>query len=193
MGGGPVMEGYLMPTGMSQGYVPMSPSMGQGPVMPPATMPITSVAGPGAAVQQQLTNFDGVQGTLGLTYQLPSKRVNSKTHPRAGLLQITVNDETFQRLSAGEEIKVTVEDEAGHFDELEGFFGEDEKWHFESEPLYPGIPHVYDVTFEIVRTHKKTEYKGDKTIQIEVEKKVRDLGLRRVRLIPGRTVYLNFP
>ncbi len=124
---------------------------------------------------------------------MPSKRVNSTKHPRIGLLQITVSEETFQRLPAGEEIKITVEDEAGHFDELEGFFGEDEKWHFESEPLYPGIPNIYDVMFEIVRTDKKRERKGDRVIEIEVEKKVRDLGLRRVRLIPGRTVYLNFP
>lgn len=158
-----------------------------------AGMPMSSGAEFNAARQHQLVSDDGVQGTLGRTYQLPSKRVNSTKHPRVGLLEITVSDDTFQNLAADEEIKVMVEDEAGHFDELEGFFGEDEKWHFESEPLYTGIPHIYDVKFEIVRTAKKRERKGDKTIEIEVEKKVRDLGLRRLRLIPGRTVYLSFP
>ena len=156
-------------------------------------MPTNAVADAGVPGQQQLTTYDGVKGTLGLTYQLPSKRVNSTKHPRTGLLQITVSDETFRSLPAGEEIKITVEDEAGHFDELEGFFGDDDKWHFQSEPLYPGIPNIYDVTFESVRTDKKREKKGDRIIEIEVEKKMRDLGLRRVRLIPGRRVYLNFP
>ena len=145
------------------------------------------------AGQNQLVSDDGVLGTLGRTYQLPSKRVNSTKHPRDGLLEISVSDDTFRRLADGEEIKIIVEDEAGHFDELDGYFGEDDKWHFESKSLYPGIPHIYDVKFEIVRTDKKRERKGDKTIEIEVEKKVRDLGLRRLRLIPGRTVYLNFP
>ena len=204
MGGGPVTDGYLMPAGMSQGYGPMAPSMGQGympmapgmgqgPVLPPAPMPTNPVSDVSATRQHQLTNYDGVQGTLGLTYQLPSKRVNATKHPRDGLLQITVSDETFQSLPPGEEIKITVEDEAGHFDELEGYFGDDNKWHFKSEALYPGIPNIYDVTFESVRTDKKREKKGDKVIEIEFEKKMRDLGLRRVRLIPGRTVYLNFP
>ena len=139
------------------------------------------------------TNYDGVQGSLGRTYHQPSKRVNSTKHPREGLLEITVSDDTFHRLVTNEEVKITVEDEAGHYDEVEGFFGEDDKWHFESEPLLPGIPHIYDVKFEVVRTDKKRERKGDRIIEIEVEKKVRDLGLRRLRLIPGRTVYLSFP
>lgn len=193
MGGGPVVDGYLMPTGMYQGYAPMAPAMGQGPMLPSTEIPMNAATGANVGGPHQLTNYDGVQGTLGLTYQLPSKRVNSTKHPRDGLLEITVSDDTFRRLGAGEEIKITVEDEAGHFDELEGYFGEDDKWHFESEPLYPGIPHIYDVKFEIVRTDKKRERKGDKLIEWEVEKKVRDLGLRRLRLIPGRTVYLNFP
>lgn len=177
----------------------MTPAMGQGPLIQSTAMPMNtglpmnSAVEANAAGQHHLVSDDGVQGTLGRTYQLPSKRVNSTKHPREGLLEITVSDDTFSRLAVGEEIKVIVEDEAGHFDEVEGYFGEDDKWHFETEPLYTGIPHIYDVKFEIVRTDKKKERKGDKTIEIEVEKKVRDLGLRRLRLIPGRTVYLNFP
>lgn len=193
MGAGPIIDGYVVPTGAYQGYVPMTPVMGQGPLMPPAGMSMEQFSGAQMTDQNHLENFDGVQGTLGQTYQLPSKRVNSTQHPRVGLLVITVSDGTFRKLAAGEEIKISVEDEAGHFDELEGYFGEDDKWHFESEPLYPGIPHIYDVKLETVRTEKKREYKGDKLIEWEVEKKVRDIGLRRLRLIPGRTVYLNYP
>lgn len=199
MGGVPVVDGYLMPIGIYQGYVPMVPEMGRGPLRQFTGTPMNTGVPPNSTVeanaarQHQLVNDNGVQGTLGKTSPLPSKRVNSTKHPREGLLEITVSDDTFSRLAVGEEIKVIVEDEAGHFDEVEGYFGEDDKWHFETEPLYTGIPHIYDVKFEIVLTDKKRERKGDKTIEIEVEKKVRDLGLRRLRLIPGRTVYLNFP
>jgi hypothetical protein len=209
MGAGPMVDGYtlptgyMMPTGMPQGpayqgYVPMAPMMGQGSLMPPAGMPAagaamstaTNVNVPG---QHRLTTYDGVPGTLGLTYQLPSKRANWDKHPRVGLLEITVSDDTFRSLGDGEEIKITVEDEAGHFEELDGYFGDDDKWHFESETLYPGIPHIYDVKLEVVRMVKKKERKGDKLIEWEVGKAVRDLGLRRLRLIPGRTVYLSYP
>ena len=193
MGAGPVHDGYLVPTGMSQGYLPMAPQMGQGPLLSLAGTSMPSMGDGFASGQLASVTDDGVQGTLGRTYQLPSKRVNSTTHPRVGLLEITVSDGTFRSLAAGEEVKVTVEDEAGHFDELEGFFGEDDVWHFESEPLYPGIPHIYDVKFEVVRADKKTVRKGDKLIEWEVEKRVRGLGLRRLRLIPGRTVYVSFP
>lgn len=209
MGGGPMLDGYMMPTGYAmptgmpqgypyQGYVPMAPTMGQGPLTVPAGVPAAGTvpntqANVNTVGQQRLTNYDGVPGTLGLTYQLPSKRVNWDKHPRAGLLEITVSDDTFRSLGDAEEIKITVEDEAGHFEELEGYFGDDDKWHFESEPLYPGIPHIYDVKLEVVRMQKKRERKGDKMIEWEVERHVRDLGLRRLRLIPGRTVYLSYP
>ena len=77
--------------------------------------------------------------------------------------------------------------------QVEGYFGDDDKWHFESKPLMPGIPQIYDATFEVVKTEMKRERKYDKIVEWEVEKNVRDLGVRRVRLIPGRTVYLTFP
>jgi hypothetical protein len=183
----------MLGTGMNQGYVPMAPMMGQGPLLSAAGVPTSTLLNGGDAGQRPMNNVDGVQGTLGLTYQLPSKNVNSTKHPRVGLLEISVHDDAFRSLNGTEEIKITVEDEAGHFDELEGYFGSDDKWHFESEPLYSGVPHIYDVKFEIVRTDKKRERKGDKTIEMEVEQKVRDIGLRRVRLIPGRTVQLSYP
>lgn len=201
-GSGPLADGYMVPTGAYQGYAPM---MGQGMTQPMAQMPLAQMplaqtpmntaAGTNITGQQALGNVqvEGVTGSLGMTYHLPSRRVNSDKHPRVGLLEISVGDDLFNSLKAGEEIKVSVEDEAGHFDELEGYFGDDDKWHFESEPLNTGIPHIYDVKFEVVRMDKKRERKGDKFIETEVEKKVRDIGLRRLRLIPARTVYLNYP
>lgn len=159
----------------------------------PSADPMASATSGSARTTDQLTTSDGVSGTVGLTYQRPSKRLNWDKHPRIGLIEITVSDSSFRSLSAGEEIKVTVEDEAGHFDELEGYFGDDDKWHFESQPLYPTIPHIYDAKFEVVKTEMKRERKYDKVVEWEVEKKVRDLGVRRMRLIPGRTIYLSFP
>jgi hypothetical protein len=155
------------------------------------TVPVAAC--PGDVPMTPLMSRDGVPGTLGLTYQQRTKRVNSDIHPRVGLLEITVSDATFRHMPSRHDIKVTVADEAGHFEELEGYFGEDDKWHFESKPLYPGIPHIYDVKFEEMKLQIKRERKYDKIVESEVEKKIRDLGVRRVRLIPGRIVFLNYP
>ena len=154
--------------------------------------PMTNASGDGVA-STLLTSSDGVPGTLGLTYQQRTKLVNSDIHPRVGVLEITVSDATLRQMPSGHEIKVTVADEAGHFEELDGYFGEDDKWHFESKPLYPGIPHIYDVKFEEIKIEIKRERKYDKIVESEVEKKICDLGVRRLRLIPGRIVFLNYP
>ena len=174
----PMDDGFMVPNGAYQGYVPMA---GQG------------INNGNGQPTDQLTNFDGVPGTLGLTYRRPTKRVPFDKHPRIGLIEIAVSKSTFRSLEPGEEIKITVEDEAGHFEELEGYFGDDDKWHFESKPLYPGIPHIYDANFEVVKTEMKRERKNEKFVEWEVEAKVRDLGIRRMRLIPGRTVFMQFP
>jgi hypothetical protein len=171
---------------------------GQGMIVePPMSMPqMNGMAGAnGAPPTDQLvgSESDGVPGTLGLTYQRRTKRTPADRHPRIGMVEITVSNATFRGLAAGEEIKITVEDEAGNFEELEGYFGDDDKWHFETKPLYPGIPQIFDATFEVVKTEIKSERKGDRTIGREIEKKVRDLGVRRFRMIPGRTVFLEYP
>ena len=189
----PMADAYVIPTAAYQGYVPMG---GQGMVMePPMPRPQMSgmIGSKSAPATNQLINSEGVPGTLGLTYQRPTKRTPADKHPRIGLIEITVSDSTFRSLAAGEEIKITVEDEEGNFEELEGYFGDDDKWHFDSKPLYPGIPQIYDAKFEVVRTEMKRERKGDRVVEWEVEKKVRDLGFRRLRLIPGRTVFLEYP
>ena len=194
----PMADAYMVPTAAYQGYVPMG---GQGMVMEPSMqqmpamqMPAPQLTGANPAQStDQLVSSDGVPGTLGMTYQRQTKRNPADIHPRIGRIEINVSDETFRSLAAGEEIKITVEDEAGYFEELEGYFGDDDKWHFESKPLYPGIPQIYDAKFEVVKTEMKKERKGDRIVEWEVEKKVRDLGFRRMRLIPGRTVFMEYP
>lgn len=204
----PMADAYMVPTAAYQGYVPM----GQGMVMEPSMqmasmqMPATQMQGlptqaapqftganPAQGTDQLISSDSSVPGTLGMTYQRPTKRNPADIHPRIGRIEINVSDETFRSLAAGEEIKITVEDEAGYFEELEGYFGDDDKWHFESKPLYPGIPQIYDAKFEVVKTEMKKERKGDRIVEWEVEKKVRELGYRRMRLIPGRTVFMEYP
>ena len=188
----PMQDACMMvPAGEHQGYVPMA---GQGMLMPPqnGSSVMGMINGNGQSTDQ-LADFDGVPGTLGLTYQRPTKRIPADKHSRIGLIEICVSQSTFRSLEPGEEIKITVEDKAAHFKELEGYFGDDDKWHFESKPLYPGIPHIYDANFEVVKTEMKRERKNEKFVEWEVEAKVRDLGIRRMRLIPGRTVFMQFP
>ena len=169
--------------------------MGPGMSMPPGGMPdgMPTAMPNGGAASNVMVSSDGVPGTLGLTYQVPSRRIPAEQHPRIAQLVISVNEGTFDALADGEEVKITVADNAGHFDELEGYFGLDDKWHFESKPLYMTIPNIYDAAFEVVRMEKRKERKGDKIIEWEVEKKVRELGVRRFRLIPGRVVKVSFP
>lgn len=177
--------------GSDMGGMPMEPGM----LIPPAGMPggMPTALLNGGAASNVMVSTDGVPGTLGLTYQVPSRRIPADKHPRIGQVVISVDQGTFDSLAEGEEVKVTVADNAGHFVELEGYFGTDDKWHFDSKPLYMTIPNIYDASFEVVRMEKRKERKGDKVIEWEVEKQVRELGVRRFRMIPGREVKLSFP
>ena len=134
-------------------------------------------------------------GTLGQTYMRPSHPIPWDKHPRIGMLDITIADETQEFLAKqypGTELKITVSDIQRFFEPLEGYLGTDGIWHFESEPLYPGIPHIHDAKFEVVRKTKKQEVKYGRRIEYEVETKIDDLGFRRFRLIPGRIVNFTF-
>lgn len=58
---------------------------------------------------------------------------------------------------------------------LEGHFGDDSKWHFESKkPLLPGTPQIYDVDARVVKPDGQHSY-----------------GHWKVRIIPGRIVELD--
>ena len=62
----------------------------------------------------------------------------------------------------------------------------------ETEPLIPGVSHVYNVRFEVVRVDKVTEVQYGRTFHKEVETAVKHLGYRVVRFIPGRVVELRY-
>jgi len=111
------------------------------------------------------------------------------------MLDVKILDETRDRLAKEypqAELKVTVSDIRNFFEPLDGYLGKDGLWHFESDPLYPGIPHIYDVKFEMIRKVHKVEIKYGHRVEYDEEHKVDDLGFRRIRLIPGRIVELSF-
>lgn len=122
------------------------------PVIPYAPVAIEHFHGPG------LPDIAPPPGTLGRTYHRPTREIPEEKHPRVAMLEVAAPLDT----------RVTV-------DGMEGFFGTDNRWHFETKPLIPGLPNIYTVvaaspapTGEPVKSAKK------------------------VRLIPGRIVELDF-
>lgn len=78
-------------------------------------------------------------GTLGRTYQTRSWPVPVDKHPRVGMIDVRVNGAT----------DVIVQDINPYRteDKLDGFRDAKDPnlWHFTSEPLYPGLPHIYRI------------------------------------------------
>ncbi|HID20848.1 MAG TPA: hypothetical protein EYP14_00395 [Planctomycetaceae bacterium] len=161
------------------------------PAVPPAVAPVPVLAVP----SPRTPDVRPLPGTLGLTYRQPSRPVPWDKHPRTGMVEVTILDETRERLAKeypDAELKVTVSDIRNFFKPLDGYLGKDGLWHFESDPLYPGIPHIYDVKFEMIRKVHKVEIKYGHRVEYDEEHKVDDLGFRRIRLIPGRIVEVSF-
>lgn len=124
------------------------PSLWRGPVMP--------FVDPGPASPPP--------GTLGRTYELPTRLVPSDKHPRTAMLNVRVT---------AEDVIVSHTNEFREEDDVKGFQDEADPslWHFETKPLLPGIPHVYKV--EAVNGGVATD-------------------VRYVRLLRGRIIDLTF-
>lgn len=107
-------------------------------------------------------------GTLGRTYQRRSWPVPVEKHPRVAMLEVRAPGATEVRVYTTYEYRLT--------DELDGFQDahDPDLWHFESDTLIPGLPHVYRV--EAVRP-------GISPTLVDV---------RWVRLIRGRLVTLDY-
>lgn len=108
-------------------------------------------------------------GTLGRTYMLPSRPVPADRHPRVGMLEVIAPNAT--------EVAVHDLNDYRTEDTLEGFQDADDAniWYFESEPLLPGLPHIYRV--EVQRTSPSGNVVKDE---------------RFVRLIRGRIVQIRY-
>ncbi len=156
---------------------------------------------PGIAVpyfQQPMFAAPGLApppGTLGRTYRRMSYPLPVDKHPRIGMLEVTISKEVEEMIAAQQpalELRVGARDIDGYFKPMKGYLGTDGIWHFESKPLYPGIPHIFDVNFDTVRKFTKVEVRYGRRYETMIEKKINDLGYRRIRLIPGRIVTLTF-
>lgn len=107
-------------------------------------------------------------GTIGHTYQRRSWLIPVEKHPRVAMLDVTV--------SGASEVHVYTTNQYRLADELDGFQDPEnpDVWHFETDPLIPGLPHVYRV--EAARP--------------EIDPSLADV--RYVRLIRGRRVMLEY-
>ena len=213
----PAAPGYFAPAplGANPGAVfPQAPGYGQpapgypqagpgyGAPSPNATSPYVMApqpygAGPRSpAHNSKIYGFDDSAkrppGTLGKTYQRPTRMLDWDKHPRVGQLDVEILDTLRVGLARDVEIKVTAKDMYNNFKPLEGYLGEDNVWHFESEPLVPTVPHIDDVRFELIRERSEFERRYGRLFERIVEDKLGVLGVRRIRLIPGRIVDLVF-
>jgi len=127
-------------------------------------------------------------GTLGKTYMRPTRMIDWDKHPRIGMLDVEIIDTLRAGLAADVKIKVTARDTYNHFKPLEGFRGDDGVWHFESDPLLPTVPNIYDVKFTLVREQTVFEKRYGRVFEKTIEQNLGSLGTQRVRLIPGRIV-----
>ena len=158
-----------------------SPSVAQNgfvPVRPPMLPRTPDVAPPA--------------GTLGRTYIKTSRRIPWDKHPRTAMVEIEVDEALLSSVPQDLQLKITVQDVKEDLAPLNGLRRDDGKWHFESEPLLPGIPHIYRCKFEVVRLTTNVERLHGQRIETQSEEKIRDLGIRTIRLISGRIVDLKF-
>ena len=103
-------------------------------------------------------------GTLGQTYQRPMRPIPVDKHPRISIVDVRAPGATSVRVYGTYEYRTK-----------DGFTGFQDRrdpaiWRLESEPLVPGIPHIYRVVAKY----------GD-TVQEKY-----------IRLVPGRIVTLDF-
>jgi len=202
----PIPEGFVPPR-FEPGrgpFAPPSPGPMSGPPsgwMPPA--PEWSPPGPVGPMRPgaPLAPLPPVEadpslgpppGTLGHTYYRPSRYIPHDEQPRVAMLEVTLPPELAGDQGEGTKVRVTVHDVAGQSAPLDGYFGDDRHWHFESDPLLPGLPHVYRVKVERVRTSKEEIRRYGRLVEQEKEIGADLLGVRFLRLIPGRIVTLEF-
>lgn len=151
---------------------------GADPVMPttpvqPFPSPPSSLAGPVTPYQMNpyyrpLPPVTPPPGTLGRTYQLRSRPVPVNKHPRVAMIDVHVENAVDVTVRGTNDYRIE--------DTLDGFQDEEDPslWRFESQPLIPGLPHIYEVEVEYATPQGTT--------------KSRQL---YVRLIMGRIVELK--
>lgn len=145
--------------------LPMMDGSGQPlPGQPLSGQPFTGQPLPGSPPSLMSVPFEGSDGygmapppgTLGQTYKRRSRPVDEEKHPRVGMVDVYLS-ENYEVTAKGMKVKRL-----------------DKVWRLESDPLWPGIPHIIEV---------KSEWGPEGAKQQQV---------RSVRLIMGRIVDLEF-
>ena len=129
-------------------------------------------------------------GTLGRTYLRPSRMVAHDKHPRMAGLDVEIVDNMKIGLDSSMKVRVSAKDIYNNFEPLKGYADEDGIWHFESAPLLPTVPHMYDVRVELYRETTKIEYIYGRQVLKTTEHSLGAIAVKRVRMIPGRIVDL---
>jgi hypothetical protein len=152
----PIASGQ-MSYGMAPGATPL-------PGVPP-TVNAGAVPGNGPGYSAATaTTWQPPPGTLGQTYQIKSRPVPVKMHPRAAIVDVKVKDAKSVRVHDMNVYRTQ--------DYLDGFQDHENAsmWHFTSEPLIPGLQHVYRI---------EARFDGPNGERLEE---------RYVRLIMGRVI-----
>ena len=145
--------------------LPMMDGSGQPlPGQPLSGQPFTGQPLPGSNPSLMSVPFAGSDGygmapppgTLGQTYKRRSRLIDDEKHPRVGMVDVYLS-ENYEVTAKGMKVKRL-----------------DKVWRLESDPLWPGIPHIIEV---------KSEWGPEGAKQQQV---------RFVRLIMGRIVDLEF-
>lgn len=146
-------------------------------VLPGTSLPtgssVSGLAAPGSIgpgySAATATTWQPPPGTIGQTYQMKSRPVPVKMHPRAAIVDVHIPNATNVRVHDMNVYRTQ--------DFLDGFQDDQDPtvWHFTSEPLIPGIPHIYRI---------EARFPGP-----DGKEKMEE---RYVRLIMGRVIEVTF-
>ncbi|QDU38855.1 hypothetical protein Mal4_31870 [Maioricimonas rarisocia] len=112
------------------------------PMAPQFAGPISPMPGPISPYYRPLPRVAPPPGTLGRTYRLRSRPVPVEKHPRVAMIDVHVENAVDVTVRGTNDYRVE--------DTLDGFQDDDDPslWRFESKPLVPGLPHIYEVEVE---------------------------------------------
>ena len=124
--------------------------------LPPSGQPLPAFDSRAPTGETDRFGIGPPPGTLGRTYYRRTKLVDEKKHPRVGVVEVHLS-ENYDVSAFGLKSKWT-----------------GKVWELESEPLLPGLPHIFEVV---------AEWGPEGVRQREV---------RTIRLVMGRVVDLEF-
>ncbi|MFG0333244.1 MAG: hypothetical protein ACF8TS_07785 [Maioricimonas sp. JB049] len=144
-----------------------APPVAAAPMVSQFAGPVSPMPAMATPYYRPLPHVAPPPGTLGRTYRLRSRPVPVEKHPRVAMIDVHVENAVDVTVRGTNDYRVE--------DTLDGFQDVDDPslWRFESKPLIPGLPHIYEVDVEYATPE------GTKTRQLYV------------RLIMGRIVELK--